>query len=189
MVVRIGVAVVSVTAAGDDDLSGDYGSDLMAGGSGKDQASYYYRLVRVVLDADGVAGDDGSAGERDTIRTDVEDLAGGWGDDLLVGTSGPNLIRGGAGADVIRGGGGNDELYSGDGSRTGIDKLYGEAGDDVLSGDGYEPYSRYLLDGGADHDRCVPGYRSTGELAGCEVTGDDPSDRGTVTARRAHPAV
>jgi hypothetical protein len=42
----------------------------------------------------------------------------------------------------------------------------------VLHGDGYETYSRYLLDGGADYDRCVPGYRSTGELAGCELTGE-----------------
>lgn len=159
--------------AGKDGLRGDFGSDVMLGGSGVDDVSYYDRLVTVVADLDGKTGDDGSAGEKDTIGADVENLWGGWGADTLTGNAGPNLIDGGHGADTIRGGDGNDDLDAGEGIRGGIDKVYGQAGDDLLKGGSYDEDDRYVLDGGdntAIGDNCLPGTRGSGDLVNCERT-------------------
>ena len=159
---------------GDDTLRGDFGSDVTLGGPGSDYVRYDDRLVRVVADLDGVTGDDGSAGEKDTIGADIENIWGGWGDDTLTGSAGANHIDGGHGADVIRGGAGNDRLDSGEGKTGGVDKVYGQAGDDVLGGGGYDDSDRYVLDGGENTevgDTCVPGNRGTGDLVGCEHTG------------------
>ncbi|WP_430780357.1 calcium-binding protein [Actinoplanes sp. G11-F43] len=158
--------------AGDDDLTGGFGSDLTAGGSGVDGVNYGGRLVPVRADLDGQTGDDGSAGERDTIGADVENLYGGWADDVLTGNGGANVIYGSGGADVIRGGGGDDTLYANDGSRSGVDKVFGEAGDDTLYYGGPEAYNRYALDGGDGADACLLDYgQATGELLNCETTG------------------
>ncbi|HWS34256.1 MAG TPA: calcium-binding protein [Actinoplanes sp.] len=157
--------------AGNDDLTGGFGNDLMAGGAGVDAVRYDDRLVPVRADLDGQSGDDGSAGERDSIGTDVETLFGGWSDDVLTGNSAANTIYGSAGADVIRGGGGNDTLYANDGSRTGVDKVYGEAGNDTLYYGGQEAYNRYVLDGGDGTDACRLDYgQATGEMVSCEST-------------------
>ena len=128
----------------------------------------------LVADLDGATGDDGSTGEKDTIGADVENLVGGWGNDTLTGSPAANRIDGGHGSDVIRGGAGNDTLDSGEGITGGVDKVYGEAGDDVLNGGGYDEDDRYVLDGGpntAVGDTCVRGSRGTGDLVACEITG------------------
>jgi Ca2+-binding RTX toxin-like protein len=156
--------------SGNDDLSGDFGTDVMFGGAGVDAVSYSDRVVTVVADLDG-RNDDGSAGEKDTIGADVENLWGGWGADTLTGNDAGNLIDGGHGADVIRGGAGNDRLDGGEGARDGVDKVYGEAGDDTLRGGDYAEGDRYLLDGGpntAVGDNCLPGARGSGDLVDCE---------------------
>jgi Ca2+-binding RTX toxin-like protein len=70
----------------------------------------------VAADPDGVTGDDGSPGEADTIFTDVENLIGGSGADVLRGGSGGNVLIGESGADVLFGLGGDDLLYGGPGS-------------------------------------------------------------------------
>ena len=70
-------------------------------------------------DLDGRA-DDGSAGERDQIRTDVENLDGTEFSDVLRGNGRANEIDGGGGADRIFGLGGND-LITGDLSRAIVD--------------------------------------------------------------------
>ena len=158
--------------AGDDGLSADFGSDTMIGGAGVDSVDYSNRLVTVVADLDGKSGDDGSKNEKDTIGADVEQLYGGWGNDTLTGNAADNRIAGGNGADVIRGGAGNDTLTGDQGLRGGVDRLYGEAGDDELAGGGYNEYDRYVLDGGANAtalgDNCVPDTPGSGELIDCE---------------------
>nr|GID86209.1 hypothetical protein Ade03nite_51330 [Actinoplanes derwentensis] len=157
-------------AAGNDELTGDFGDDVMAGGAGVDAVRYDQRLVPVRADPDGQTGDDGSTGERDSIGADVENLFGGWSDDVLTGNSSANTIYGSGGADVIRGGGGNDTLYANDGSRTGVDKIYGEAGDDKLYYGGPEAYNRYAFDGGDGVDACLLDYgQATGEQVNCET--------------------
>lgn len=113
--------------SGNDRLDGGTGSDKLGGGTGTDTASYASRKANVVADLDGVR-DDGAAGERDTIGTDVEGLIGGLGNDTLTGDGGANKLGGGSGADVLRGGGGNDFL-NGEGGK---DTLDGGSGDDHL---------------------------------------------------------
>lgn len=115
--------------AGDDDLFGyagndtftegssANGSDLIAGGSGTDTASYSLRSSAVRLSING-AYDDGASGEGDRIGTDVENLTGGRGADVLTGNSAVNLLTGGAGNDLLTGGSGKDKLNGLDGNDT-----------------------------------------------------------------------
>ncbi|HEX8101996.1 MAG TPA: calcium-binding protein [Solirubrobacteraceae bacterium] len=130
-------------SSADDTLVGGPGADAMNGGTGiHDAASYDDRTTAVTarLATNDVSGnaDDGSAGARDDIAADVEDLVGGGGDDTLTGTDGPNLLRGGngndtlaalGGADRLEGGSQDDVLTSGPGS----DVLVGEGGSDTAS--------------------------------------------------------
>lgn len=97
---------------GDDTLFSGGGADDLAGGAGTDTVSYdpplgAPRRNGVRADLDGRA-DDGSAGERDRIRGDVENLDGTPFADRLTGNGRANEIDGGGGADRIFGLGGND---------------------------------------------------------------------------------
>jgi len=119
---------------GNDTLQGGLGSDTLIGGAGIDTVSYAERTnpVKVSLDAahPWVAGQNGEVGENDAVASDIENLTGGAGDDLLRGSATANIVRGGAGDDTLEGGPGNDSLY-GD---AGNDLLYGGAGNDMLVG-------------------------------------------------------
>ncbi|MBO3739613.1 calcium-binding protein [Actinoplanes flavus] len=113
-----------VHAQGRDTKSAD--ADLVDGGAGIDEVSYFHRRKAVTADSDSGKRDDGRKGEGDTL-TRIDDFTGGWGDDRLTGGNGPNLLQGQNGDDVLVGGGGNDwfrDTYGGN------DKLYGGAGDD-----------------------------------------------------------
>jgi Ca2+-binding RTX toxin-like protein len=103
--------------AGDDVLDGGLGADVLAGGAGADRVTYQGRTAPVTVTLDGLA-DDGEAGERDEVRTDVENVTGGAGPDLLTGDAGINIIEGGPGDDRIDGGAGVDFLLGGDGADT-----------------------------------------------------------------------
>lgn len=99
---------------GNDTLFSGSGSDDLAGGSGRDRVSYDAPLGTprrggVRADLDGRA-DDGAPGERDRIRTDVENLDGTEFRDLLRGNGRANEIDGIDGADRIFGFGGNDHI-------------------------------------------------------------------------------
>ncbi|MBB2947952.1 Ca2+-binding RTX toxin-like protein [Actinoplanes lutulentus] len=140
-------------------------ADYFSGGSGRDGVDYRGYSKAVSLDLDGVKGDDGAKGEKDTIAADVEDLAGGSGNDRLIGNGAGNWLDGGDGNDVMYGHGGVDDL-TGFG---GADKMYGGAGDDWLDGreDGDRDTVTDLFDGGAHDefgDSCVvkTGARTTG---------------------------
>lgn len=101
---------------GDDDLDGGPGSDLLRGGEGRDAVSYG-GSVGVEATIDGVA-DDGTAGEKDNIGLDVEDLFGTESDDKLTGSAAANTLDGAGGADRLDGGPGPDVLIGGDGPDT-----------------------------------------------------------------------
>lgn len=156
-----------VGGTGNDEFRGEGGADTMLGGPGVDGVGYA-GAGPVVADLDGVTGDDGHRGERDTIGADIEQLFGGAGNDTLTGNGLPNYLDGGLGNDLLRGGAGNDELWAVDGN----DRVYGEAGDDNLYGGGAAAGQVYLLDGGANAtplgDNCVARSPGTGTVAGCD---------------------
>jgi serralysin len=136
--------------AGDDNLSGEgagdgIASDVMLGGAGVDSVDYSERTRAITVDLDGVTGDDGQPGERDTVGADVENLVGGAAGDRLTGNGAKNFINGLSGDDIVRGGAGDDFLY-GD---TGADQVFGDAGEDwiITSEDGRAYADR--VDGGA----------------------------------------
>jgi Ca2+-binding RTX toxin-like protein len=104
-------------------------ADVFIGGPGIDAVDYAGRTKPVTADPDGVAQDDGSAGEKDTISSTVEVLGGGSGADRLIGTDRNEAFFGGPGNDVIAAGGGDDLLFGEDGN----DYLNGAAGTDDCS--------------------------------------------------------
>jgi Ca2+-binding RTX toxin-like protein len=112
-------------------IPGSTGADLVSGGAGVDFVSYQGRGKAITADLDGAAGDDGEAGEHDTLLADLEGIEGGNGSDRLTGHAGYDLLDGGPGNDTLRGLGGNDYLSGG----LGQDRLEGGDGNDGLVGD------------------------------------------------------
>ena len=118
------------------------GSDIVNGGAGSDTIDYSERPTKLEvtlcipmqascnLGVCGCLADDGEANERDAM-VNIENIYGGRGDDLLVGSVADNLFVGNEGNDDLRGESGDDTFYAGDGN----DKMSGGAGDDLLSGD------------------------------------------------------
>jgi Ca2+-binding RTX toxin-like protein len=114
---------------GNDMLDAGTGSDFLSGGAGQDRAVYATRTAGVTVSLDNVAND-GAAGEKDDVRSDIEDVAGGSGNDTLTGDKDANLLIGNGGADKLYGLDGNDVLDGGSGD----DQLYGQNGNDLLDG-------------------------------------------------------
>jgi Ca2+-binding RTX toxin-like protein len=108
-------------------------SDLVDGGAGTDIASYERRSLNLLVTVDGAANDGASSSatvstENDNIKTTIEVLIGGTGNDVLTGGTLNDELHGGAGNDVIKGGTGNDTLIG----NLGDDNIQGEAGDDFI---------------------------------------------------------
>jgi Ca2+-binding RTX toxin-like protein len=123
--------------AGDDlfELGGasDCGDDVN-GGAGKDVATYHDRANALAVSRDDVAND-GETNEKDNVRTDVEVLVGGQGNDTLTGGAVAVRLLGCGGDDVVTGSSASDELSGGPGN----DVLNGGAGNDVFVEHGDEP--------------------------------------------------
>jgi Ca2+-binding RTX toxin-like protein len=135
---------------GNDVLDGLLGADVLKGGPGIDTVGYANETLPVKVTLDGAANDGSTAdvnpdsGKGDSVGTDIEQIVGGRGDDILEGSDAGNGIWGGPGSDVLMGGGGPDTL-NGEG---GDDYLQGLEGTDVLNGgDGND-----ILDGGLGQD-------------------------------------
>jgi len=180
LVVNQNISAAATLDGGDanDTLVGGGGADKFVGGDGTDTADFSSRGENLRLSLNGVA-DDGAFGEGDNIQTDVEDIWGGGGNDVIVGnTSGntdvANFFSGGAGDDDIRGLGGDDLIFGG----IGADSLDGGAGNDVIAGN---EGSDYIL--GGDGDDLVEA--NDGELD--TVIGGAGSD--TVWADSGNPVV
>lgn len=126
--------------AGDDVLQGGDGQDILLGGDGSDSLSPWGNLqgdlqpddvsggegfdtafyagtagVRVSLDDVGNDGRNDGA-EGDNVRSDVEDLNTGDGDDKLFGDGDGNIFEPGKGNDEVVGGGGVDVFVLGEGN-------------------------------------------------------------------------
>jgi Ca2+-binding RTX toxin-like protein len=105
---------------------------FVSGGGAYDSVSYRGHRLPVTADADGVTGDDGQDGERDTIDAGIDSIEGGSGNDHLYARDSGFALIGGPGNDTLVGGDGNDGLEGGAGN----DHLEGRGGDDQLDGDG-----------------------------------------------------
>lgn len=118
---------------GDDSLNADLGADVAIGGPGEDSFGGYDRRESLAADADPAtavrapvpvavslddAANDGSAGEGDNIRSDIEEVWGSEGNDSLLGSPGRNTLGGLGGDDVISGGEGADALHGHRGNDT-----------------------------------------------------------------------
>jgi Ca2+-binding RTX toxin-like protein len=85
---------------GTDFLYGGDGPDTIGGGADADTVDFTSEVRSVFVSIDGVAND-GFAGEGDNVLTDVENIIGGSGDDVLGGSTAVNSIDGGPGNDSI----------------------------------------------------------------------------------------
>ena len=129
-------------------MDGGLGSDLLAGGSNPNDQAIYNRTADVTVTLDDVAND-GEGGESDNVRSSVEDVVTGTGNDTITGSSADNSLDGSAGNDTVSGGAG-DDLLQGD---AGDDTLSGEAGDDRVVGQS----GNDALSGGDGNDMLEPG--------------------------------
>jgi Ca2+-binding RTX toxin-like protein len=98
---------------GPDTLEGGPDGDDLRGGVDVDRVSYPEDAAQIVTLND--LADDGAAGERDNVHSDVENIAAGPGNDTVIGSAAANTLDGGAGDDELRGGGGLDTLLGGPG--------------------------------------------------------------------------
>src|SRR6266850_977151 len=154
--------------AGNDVMDGKGGRDVLDGGAGFDSADYRFRNEDLVITLND-APDDGANGgaEGDNVRSNVEHVVGGSGNDLIVGSDVDNSISAGDGNDTVLGGLGNDSL---DGDN-GDDWLIGEQGDDRITGGPGQD----LMEGRSGNDTFVAaqdGQRDTLEGG----TGTDTAD-------------
>ena len=141
--------------SGRDTVDGGPGADDVHGGNGIDAAFYGDRTTPLIITVGAKNDDDGNEVDttgtsRDTVRGDIETVAGGSAADIIIGdgSSGETLF-GGDGADVLFGGRGADTLLG----FTGDDFLSGDNGDDVLRGSA----GADRLLGGSDDDRLAAG--------------------------------
>jgi Ca2+-binding RTX toxin-like protein len=159
-----------IGGSSDDRFRGAATGEEFNGGPGIDTVTYNDRAADqpVTADPDGVA-DDGVAGEGDNIGTDVENITGGTGNDLIGGSPVANLLDGGPGTDTATYAGRADGVTAnldgvandgapGEGDALvgfealvggeGPDLLTGSPGPDVLAGAG----GNDVLDGGDGPD-------------------------------------
>jgi hypothetical protein len=131
--------------SGDDSLDGGTGADLLSGGDGADTADYSTRSTALTITLDDRPGD-GQAGENDNVRTSVEAVLAGSGNDSVTGSAVNNVLNGGPGDDTLTGLGGDDTIEGG----AGADSIDGGDGADTLR----------ARDGFGDHVSCGAGTDS-----------------------------
>ena len=119
--------------AGHDTLVGSTGRDQFIGGLNIDTADFSQRLDDLVISLDGKPNDGTptvgqTKGEGDNVMSDVENVIGGAGDDLITGSAKRDILRGGGGDDTLIGNDGDDLLVGGEGA----DVIKGGLGDDTI---------------------------------------------------------
>jgi hypothetical protein len=129
--------------AGPDVISGGDGGDFLAmttgaddvsGGAGFDSASTS-SLNAVTVSLDDLANDGQAGGAQGAnVRSDIENLSGTSGDDVLIGSDGGNELDGLGGNDTIIGRGGVDFVTLGEGNDTA--EIQDGLGERVLCGPG-----------------------------------------------------
>ena len=122
-----GTTNVLAGGAGDDTIDGRGAIDELDGGVGSDTVSYATEAAGVVVSLGGGSG--GPAGAVDVLRS-FEGATTGAGNDLVSGTAASERFALGAGDDQLNAGEGNDSADGGAGN----DLLRGGAGRDALNG-------------------------------------------------------
>jgi subtilisin family serine protease len=198
-----------------DTLDGGTGADVMDGQGSTDTVTYTARTSSqpVTVTIDGVAND-GQSGEGDNVKTNVENLVGGSGNDELTGSSAANIFDGRGGADVFTGLGGSDtadyrtrtsaqpvtvtidgvandgQSGEGDNVKTDVERVIGGAGDDTLKAVMANSVIN-LLDGRAGDDKIKTREGTTTKDRIYCGTGTDQYDRDasdTITSDCETPA-
>jgi Ca2+-binding RTX toxin-like protein len=155
------------------------GNETIYGGADTDTVSYALRstatTVSVTLTSGATDADDGdgTATENDDIRSDVEVVIGGSGDDVFDCAAANCTLTGGAGNDTLTGNTGNDTINGGDGN----DTLVGGAADDTLNGDAGDD----SITGSAGNDTLNGGIGSDTFVEGNATSGSDVFNGGTGT--------
>lgn len=133
------------------------GADTFVANSGLDAVLYSARTTPVTVTLDDNAND-GAAGEHDNIASDVAEVTGGSGNDVLDLSAGPGqtYASGGPGNDVLTArnnvfGGSGDDILRLNGEGSGF--LIGDDGNDTLFGGPV----RDFLSGGPGNDRLSAG--------------------------------
>ena len=111
---------------GDDTIFGNGGDDLMVGGSGSDTVSFATSFLNISASL----VSNSATGEGSDSLNGIENVSGGEGADVLIGSDAPNTLDGGAGADLLVGNSGDDTLLGGAGN----DRLDGGLGNDFADG-------------------------------------------------------
>ena len=112
------------------------GASEVFGGPGVDLVHYLLlpREIEVAVSLDDIANDGPLDVTRDdNIHSDVENIEGGDGADILIGSDSNNLILGDGGNDTIRGLGGDDTMIGGLPTVPDADLLDGGAGADTVN--------------------------------------------------------
>jgi len=162
--------------AGNDVIAGGPGSDLLRGGPGTDVVDGQGDADTALYDERGPGervsvtlaslGDDGAAGENDTLLG-IESVAGGAGNDVLGGDDAANGLSGNGGDDTISGLDGADVLHGGDGR----DIVSGDLGSDTIFGDGGDD-SLLAFDNVADTLDCGEGADDDAQVDGLDRAGN-----------------
>ena len=97
--------------SGNDTLVSFGGNDTLDGGTGNDLVSFGFTSSNISLDLSNSNAQTSGVGEL--VVTNVENITGGLGNDILTGDDENNSLNGGFGADTLIGNGGNDTLDGG----------------------------------------------------------------------------
>jgi len=112
---------------GNNRLDGRGGNDTLEGGAGSDWAEYNQAMSGIhvdlslgttVNDGQGLGENRTSAGTGTDTLNSIENVQGGYGNDLIIGDTNVNELLGGAGDDTLEGGAGNDTLSGNEGYDT-----------------------------------------------------------------------
>jgi len=111
-------------------------ADVISGGKGTDHLGLY-REANLKISLNDKA-DDGETGEGDNVKSDVEDISTGSGNDVILGSAAANEIYSGDGNDTVNAGGGSDGINGGRANDTlnggtGVDGIIGDAGADTIT--------------------------------------------------------
>jgi Ca2+-binding RTX toxin-like protein len=153
--------------AGDDNINGNGGYDVLVGGDGNDNINGG-SLTDYINGGTGSDRINGNGGNDSLLGKEGNDtIAGGSGNDSIDGGSGNDTIYGNGGNDLILDEDGDNLIYGGSGAEiiftgltgSGNDTIYGNGGDDFIStGSGLDTVwlgsgaATVVLEAGADFD-------------------------------------